>query len=45
MTGFREAIQAHHHTHLLAHQSAETKRLFATLDSANVVQNAKDRQR
>lgn len=44
MTGFREAIQAHHHTHLLAHQSAETKRLFATLDPGNVVQAAKARQ-
>lgn len=45
MTGFREAVQAHHHTHLLAHQSAETKRLFATLDPKNVVQVAKDKQR
>ena len=45
MMGFREAVQAHHHTHLLAHQSAETKRLFATLDTQNVVQAAKDKQR
>lgn len=45
MTGFRAALQAHHHTHLLAHQSAETKRLFATLEPHNVVQVAKEKQR
>lgn len=45
MMGFRAFLQAHHHTHLLAHQSAETKRLFATLKPENVVQIAKDKQK
>jgi len=45
MMGFRAFLQAHHHTHLLAHQSAETKRLFATLNPENVVQIAKDQQK
>lgn len=45
MMGFRPFLQAHHHTHLLAHQSNETKRLYATMNSTNVIQAAKDRQK
>src|SRR5690606_20512360 len=45
MMGFRAFLQAHHHTHLLAHQSAETKHLFATLNPENVVKIAKDKQK
>ncbi len=45
MMGFRPALQASHHTHLLAHQSAETKRLYATLNVENAVKFAKDKQK
>jgi enoyl-CoA hydratase len=45
MQGFRPALQAHHHTHLLAHQSAETKKMYAALNAGDPVKVAKDKQK
>lgn len=44
MQGFRPALQAHHLAHLLAHQSAETQRLYADM-AGDPVKAAKDMQR